>query len=121
MVATANDIESLPPELMRKGRFDVRRHVVGALHGVDVQRIAVWNEPRKEGAEVALHVGVDVLVDDQRRTGVVHEDGAEALGNPRRGDRLLNLLDDSEGGTARTLDSTECSWRRRSDACSESV
>ena len=66
--------------------LDVRRHVVGPLGAVDEERIALGHESLEEGEEVALHVGVGVLLDEERGGGVAAEDGGEPRGDARLGD-----------------------------------
>ena len=59
------------------------RHVVGPLAVVDVGGIAVRRQPGRVALQVAPHGRVGVLADDQRGAGVMDEDVAEALGDPR--------------------------------------
>ena len=56
----------------------MRRHVVRPLGVVAVGGIAVGREPREDRFEVAPHVGVGVLAQDERRAGVLQEHGAHA-------------------------------------------
>jgi hypothetical protein len=59
LIATANDIESLPPELMRKGRFDDIFFV--DLLGTDARRAIVEIHLRKRRLDIGLF-DVDKLV-----------------------------------------------------------
>jgi len=51
LVATANDIEALPPELLRKGRFDEIRFVNLPLHAVRRQIFSIHLRKRCPAAE----------------------------------------------------------------------
>jgi hypothetical protein len=57
--------------------LDVGRHVVGALRSVrnplHRRLIRCGHEPAKELDEIAAHVGVGVLLDQQRARRVLHE------------------------------------------------
>ena len=50
-------------------RFHMRRHVVrafGVVHPAGIGR----RQPVERGHEIGLHVGIGILLDDQRRRGV---------------------------------------------------
>ena len=64
-----------------EGGFDVGRHVVRALHRMDVAGVSVGDESRKKCVEVALHVTVGVLVDDQGCDRVMNELLSEPFGD----------------------------------------
>ena len=57
-------------------RAHVRRHVVGPFVGVLEQAVAIGDEARHEGLEIAAHGRVGVLAQDQRGARVVTEDVA---------------------------------------------
>ena len=76
---------------LRHRRAQVRRHVVGSLGVVLVGARVLGRDPRHPLVEIAEHGGVGVLLDDERRARVLHEDRAEAGDDARRGDDLLHL------------------------------
>lgn len=75
-------------------RLDVSGHVVWALAGVDEERVAFRDKAAEECQEIALHVGIGVFLDEERRRGVSHEHGQQAGGHAARGDEGLNLTCD---------------------------
>ena len=60
----------------------MRGHVVGALERVGEVGGAVGDGPVEPRGEVAAHVGRGVLVQGQRRRGVLHEQRRDAHGQP---------------------------------------
>ena len=54
-------------------------HVVGALGGVDEEAVAVGNDFRHEGFEVAADIRVGIFLDEERCGGVLDVEGAEAV------------------------------------------
>ncbi len=48
----------------------MRRHVVGTFKRVNEERITIRNEASEERDEVTLHIGISVLLNDERRRGV---------------------------------------------------
>ena len=68
---------------------DVRGHVVVAFGGVDEECIAIGNEPREERLEIAPHVRVGVLLNEQRSGSVAQMQREQTVlkiifGEPRR-------------------------------------
>jgi len=57
-----------------QGRFDVRRHVVGAFERVLVVMRPVGNEFAKMPLEIATHFRTDVLIDGKRSRRVLDEE-----------------------------------------------
>src|SRR5437660_12901499 len=72
--------------------LDVRRHVVGSLGVVAVERIALRHEPIEPALEILLRGGIGILLDDEARRRMADEERAEALFDARlpheRGDML---------------------------------
>ena len=66
----------------------VRRHVVGPLFDVAKQRVAIRHEAREEALEVAQHLRVRVLLDQQAGRRVGDEHGDEARPNAALGVQL---------------------------------
>jgi hypothetical protein len=62
---------------LREGGFEVGGHVVEAFVVVNVGTV-VGGDVVEVGEDVALHGGVGVLLDEQRRRGVAAEDGEQA-------------------------------------------
>lgn len=85
-------------------RSHVRGHVVWTLSGVNEEGIPVGNEAREERIEVALNVGVGILVDDQRGARMVHEHRTEALGDVCCGDGVLDALCDLDSAAPSRVD-----------------
>jgi hypothetical protein len=66
---------------LREGGFEVGGHVVEAFVVVEVGAVRwrhVGGDVVEVGEDVALHGGVGVLLDEQRRRGVAAEDGEQA-------------------------------------------
>lgn len=59
---------------LRQRRADVRRHVVGTFQRMAIAWVVFRNEPLEEIRHVEHHVRVDILLDHQRRRGVLDED-----------------------------------------------
>src|SRR5581483_5176015 len=69
-----------------EGGADVCRHVVGTFGGVAEERVALRNQPVEEALQVAQHLRIGVLLDQQRGGGVLDVEGEEAgldAGAPR--------------------------------------
>jgi hypothetical protein len=49
------------------------RHVIIALHGVQVIRLALFHQMVEDALHIATHIGVGILVDGERRRGVLDE------------------------------------------------
>ncbi len=47
------------------------RHVVIALSRVLEERISIWRQPREETFQVTLNLGVSILLNQERRGGVL--------------------------------------------------
>ena len=56
----------------------VRRHVIRTLVHVGEERVSIGYQPREEGVEISAHIGVCILLNDQRGGGVVNEDVNES-------------------------------------------
>jgi hypothetical protein len=69
----------------------VRRHVVRAFGVVAVGGIAVRGEAGEDRLEIAPHVGVGVLAQDERRAGVLEKHGAGAGADAARRDYARDL------------------------------
>jgi len=59
------------------------RHVVRSFRGVAVDPVAFGDEPAEEPLQIALHVGVRVLLDHDRRGGVADVEGQQPFVDPR--------------------------------------
>src|SRR5437868_4191617 len=59
-------------------RSHVRRHVVGTFGGVYEERVSVLHETGEERLEVAQHVRIGVLLDQQAGRGVAYEEREQA-------------------------------------------
>lgn len=64
-----------------KCRADVRRHIIGAFHGVPVPFRIFRRQPLEEFIEIANHVRVGVFLNGQRRRGVLNKDSEQARMN----------------------------------------
>ena len=51
-------------------RPNVRRHVVFAFNGMKEKRITVRREASEEALQIATHVGIGVLLDEERSGGM---------------------------------------------------
>ena len=78
----------------RQGAANVRRHVVFAFHDVPIERPILSDQPPKEGLQIAPHVGVGVLLNDQRRAGMLAEDGQQSA---------LEMLTSSQAATSAVI------------------
>src|SRR5436190_6685911 len=56
-------------------RPNVRGHIIFTFLGVFENRIPVRDEPRKKAFEIAPHFRISILLDNQRRGGVLHMQG----------------------------------------------
>tara|TARA_B100000674_G_scaffold114672_1_gene85931 strand:+ start:461 stop:706 length:246 start_codon:yes stop_codon:yes gene_type:complete len=54
-------------------------HVIGTLSGVDVEGVSLRHEPSKESLKITLHIRICVLLDEERRRGVMDKDMTEPL------------------------------------------
>jgi len=61
----------------------VSRHVVRPLGLVHEQGIAVRDETLEEGDEIALHIGIGILLNEERRGGMAAEDVRHSRFDPR--------------------------------------
>lgn len=61
---------------------DMGRHVVGALVGVAIKRGVFADQAGEKGLQIPQHVGVGVLLDGQRRAGVLAKQGEQAVREP---------------------------------------
>jgi phospholipid transport system substrate-binding protein len=61
---------------------------------VDEERVAVLYEAREKALEVSLHVRIGVLLDEQARRGVAHEQGRETAARPVLGKPAGDLRGD---------------------------
>ena len=62
---------------LRERGADVRGHIVGTLGGVPVPGRVFGREPLEELVEIADHVGIGILLDGERRRGVLDERGQQ--------------------------------------------
>ncbi len=85
--------------------FDVRRHIVRPFCSVAVEMQFLRSEFLEEDLEIALHVWVDIFLDQERGGGVPNEYGQKALahwlfGKPRcdfAGDFIKSLFPRTQG------------------------
>ncbi len=63
---------------LRERGADVRGHVVRAFGGVPVMARVLRHKALEEIVEIGDHVGVGILLNHQRRGGVLEEDGQQA-------------------------------------------
>jgi hypothetical protein len=78
----------------RERRPDVRGHVIVAFDRMHEQRIAVAHEAREESFEIAPHVRVGVLLDQQRGGRVLQVQRAQAGAHRRAFDPRLDIAGD---------------------------
>ena len=60
---------------------NVRRHIIVAFGGVLEESIAIRNEAFEETFEIAPHLGIGVLLNEQRSGGVLEMQRGETLSN----------------------------------------
>lgn len=75
-------------------------HVVRTLGGVRVQIVAIFHQPGHPGIEVGANARVCVLTKDQRGTGVLDEQVADAVADAGFVDRFADLPGDIVGSSA---------------------
>lgn len=80
---------------MRQGRADVRRHVVGPFERVPIVFRVFGDQAFEEIAQVERHVGVGILLDDERTGSVLNKNGERSV---ERGLPAEPILDGASKG-----------------------
>lgn len=62
-----------------QGAANVCGHIVGAFSSVDEKAIAVGNDARHPGFEIATDIWVGIFLDEERGRSVAHVQGAQAV------------------------------------------
>src|SRR5258706_9515522 len=78
----------------------MRGHIVRAFGVVDVGGVAVGGKAGKNCFEVAAHIGIGVLAEDQRGAGVLQENGAHTFVDAAFRDCTRNLGRDFSSAAA---------------------
>ena len=79
---------------------NVRRHIIGTFISVDEIGFILGHQPVKILVQIRPRVGVGVLHDDQRATGMLDKDRCDALLDTRLFEDVLNLVGDGVGAFA---------------------